>query len=146
MVATLLLILVVVGALVAVVVLVAPPLSWPGFRGDWVMEVSNQSNRVILVRVRSMPDFPDRQFVTRVGIGSDGPAVAWRGSRDVPVQALDSDCTVLATFETSDGITYTAPGIPGLSARIKGWYGFGANFTPGFDPQVGDCGGGIPSN
>jgi hypothetical protein len=99
------------------------------------MYVANDTDRTIMLRVQIS--------VARVDPGASGPAVAWQGDRDVPVEVLDTDCGVIGTLETVDGTSYFVDELPGLSGHIEEWDLVWGNQTPGI-VDTNDCGGDLP--
>lgn len=104
------------------------------------MYVRNDSDRAWLIRVQMLPTDPDRYYVARVDPGADGPAVAWKGQADVPVEVLDSNCEVVGVFQTLDSTTYAVDGLTGLSGHVEPFNGLGANRAEGIT-DVDMCGG-----
>jgi hypothetical protein len=73
------------------------------------MYVTNDSTETWILRVQLLPTDPNRLFIARIEPGANGPAVEWKGARDVGVELLDENCTVIGTFLSQDGVTYAVP-------------------------------------
>jgi hypothetical protein len=106
---------------------------------DFKMTVANDSGQTLFIRVPA--GVGDRHYVTRVDSGAHGMAVAWKGDRSVVIELLRPDCSLLGTFQSQDGVTFTVPSLVGLTAAISRFDSMrdGRN-EPGLVP-TDECGG-----
>jgi hypothetical protein len=107
-------------------------------QADFQFRVRNGTDQPWLIRVDAKDKNGTR--VRQVAPHSDGLAFAWSGSRDVPIELLNDDCTVAAVFEAStDGrfVVTVKPEIEGTAEP----YRFNDLWN---DPDIiptSDCGG-----
>jgi hypothetical protein len=109
------------------------------FRGDWWMYVTNDTDRVLFVRVQRGPTEADRYSVARVEPGADGPAVTWLGEATVPVEVLDESCQLIGVFTGDGGTSFVLPEMPGVTGHIEPWRLVGGNQSPGIT-DTEECG------
>ena len=88
------------------------------------MNLQNDSQQTWLVRLPVRQGDPPDLGVWMLTPGASG-AVAWQGTDTPAIEVLDEGCTVVGSFQSADGKSFSIPAVAGLSGHIASFEAFG---------------------